>query len=88
MIFEMKLIIKNENTLNDVKNNQKINKGCMFLVMSPFIFVALVLSFAVFNTLYYVFFPKKNPYPSTTSIRYSPMSCSGLIQQDTFLREY
>ena len=40
----------------------------MLLVMSPFIFVALVLSFAVFNTLYYVFFPKKNPYPSTTSI--------------------
>ena len=54
--------------MNDVKNNQKINKGCMLLVMSPFIFVALVLSFAVFNNLYYVFFPKKNPYPSTTSI--------------------
>lgn len=59
-------IAQGEKTLSDLENSQKINKGCMILIMSPFIFIALVLGFALFMTLYYGFFPKKNSYRVTT----------------------
>lgn len=46
--------------------NERTPWGCMLLVASPFIFLALILGFALFLNLYLWFFPEERSYPITT----------------------
>ncbi len=46
--------------------NERTPWGCMLLVISPFIFLALILGFALLLNLYLWFFPDESSYPITT----------------------